>query len=158
MEPTLVELADGSILMHLRTDLGSTYRSRSTDEGITWAPPEPTSLRNPESASALAGIPATSDLLTLYNDNYDPDGPHHEGARTPLTAAVSNDEGRTWRVTKNVESDLAFEYSYPSITFVEDRALFTYYEASQADGEWSYDQIFRSASLRWLYGECGGSP
>ena len=41
MEPTIVELRDGRILMLLRTITGRMWRSESRDGGLTWARPQP---------------------------------------------------------------------------------------------------------------------
>ncbi len=151
MEPGLVELGDGSVLMHLRTQLGRVYECRSRDEGLTWTDPAPTSLLNPESPIATARIPSTGDLLVVFNNNYDPEGPHHLGARRPLTTAISRDGGKTWQHFKNIEDDPEMEYSYPSITFSEERVLLSYYRA-QGQGEAArLDQVFTSLPIGWLY-------
>jgi len=151
MEPGLVELNDGSVMMVLRTQLGRIYRALSRDQGVTWSKPEPTELLNPESPAAIARIPSTGDLLMVYNNSYDPDGGHHLGARRPLTAALSRDEGKTWVNLKDIETDPAHEYSYPSITFNGDRVLLTYYQGTQKGKEWTFALVFRSLPVSWLY-------
>jgi len=40
-EPTVVELEDGRLLMHLRSELGRVYRSFSNDQGMSWTRPRP---------------------------------------------------------------------------------------------------------------------
>jgi len=51
-EATVIELTDGTLLMHLRTSTDYHYMSKSYDFGDTWTKPEPTSfhstLTNPE--------------------------------------------------------------------------------------------------------------
>lgn len=153
MEPGLVELKDGSILMHLRTQLGRVYKSNSSDQGVTWSEPQPMPLKNPESPTAMARIPSTGDLLVIFNNNYNPKGLHHFGARRPLTAAISRDEGETWSHFHNIVSDPAYEYAYPSITFMDDRVLLTYDNArvSEQGKELRREFVFRSIPLKWFY-------
>ena len=93
MEPEVVELSDGRLLMILRTQLGYIGRSHSTDGGETWSPMESLGVRAPEAPATLRRIPATGDLVLIWNDTYKP-GTGHGGERTPLTAAISSDDGR----------------------------------------------------------------
>ena len=126
-EPGVVELLDGGLLMFMRCDLGFIYQSRSVDEGLTWSKPEPTSLRAPVSPSTLKRLPGTGELLVIWNNR---DGhPESEpfSRRTPLTSAISADEGKTWTSIRNIEEDRIRTYCYTSVTFVEERALLTYY-------------------------------
>ena len=51
----------------------------------------------------------------------------HSGPRTPLVAALSTDEGRTWSKPKAIESDLSAHYAYTSLRFHKGRALVSYY-------------------------------
>ena len=151
MEPGLVELGDGSVLMHLRTQLGKVYRSLSRDGGLTWTDPAPTSLLNPESPIATARIPSTGDLLVVFNNNYNPDGPHHLGARGPLTAATSSDGGKTWQGLQDIENDPEMEYSYPSITFRNDQVLLSYYRSYRDGKAARLEQVFTRLPTRWFY-------
>ena len=49
---------------------------------------------------------------------------HH---RTPLSAAVSSDGGRSWHSHREVESDRSRAYCYTSIAFHGENTLLTYY-------------------------------
>ena len=73
----------------------------------------------------------------------------HGGKRTPLTAAVSSDDGQTWRHVRNLEDRADEEYAYTSITFHRDRVLLTYYVANGKTRQWS--SRFRSLPVTWLY-------
>ncbi len=42
MEPVVVELSDGRVMMLLRTQMCKAYRAYSRDGGKTWGPSEPT--------------------------------------------------------------------------------------------------------------------
>lgn len=107
IQPCLVEKADGSVMMYMRTGGrgGFIWRSRSTDRGETWSYPEPTTLPNPNSGIAL--LAHSSGIWVLA---YNPTA----SARTPLTIALSEDEGETWRQGVVVESGPG-EFSYPTI-------------------------------------------
>jgi len=119
-EPGVVELRDSRVLMWMRTSLGHVYKSYSPDAGEAWTRPESMGVVSPQSPQTIKRIPATGDLLVVWNNTPGP-------RRVPLTAAVSRDEGLTWENPKNLETDDRQTYSYPSITFVDDEALLTYY-------------------------------
>jgi len=50
------------------------------------------------------------------------------GLRSPLTLAVSSNEGRTWGHMLDIEAEQGHTYSYPSILFQNDEAVLTYYD------------------------------
>ena len=129
MEPEVIELRDGRLLMILRTQLGHIGKSYSTDGGDTWSEMESLGVRAPEAPATLRRIPSTGDLLLIWNDTFTP-GAGHGGRRTPLTAALSPDDGRTWRTVDRLESDPRRTYSYTSLVFVRDRAVMSYWESS----------------------------
>ncbi|NPV08008.1 MAG: exo-alpha-sialidase [Anaerolineae bacterium] len=147
MEPGVVELADGSLLMVLRSQLGRLYFSRSSDGGEAWAPPEMSALVAPEAPSAIARLPQSEDLLLVWNDNYDP-GVDHGGIRSPLRSAISRDGGQKWYRYRTIEGDPSRAYSYPSLTFVDDEVLLTYYERERP-GRLSL--VFRALPVEWFY-------
>jgi hypothetical protein len=119
-EPGVIELKDSKVMMWMRTSLGYIYKAYSTDDGETWSKPESMGIVSPRSPQTVKRIPQTGDLLLIWN--------HTEGPRrVPLTAAVSRDEGETWENFKNIEADESQTYAYPSVTFVGDEVLLTYY-------------------------------
>ncbi len=146
-EPGVVELKDGSLLMWIRTDKGKIYQAHSRDQGDTWSAPEPMSLTSPLSPQSIKRIPATGDLLLIWNNSPD--------KRFPLTAAISKDDGKTWEHIRNLDEDAAHTYAYTSIEFLTDRALFTYYAGPPAgvrgEGRWSLK--LKAVPLTWFYGE-----
>jgi photosystem II stability/assembly factor-like uncharacterized protein len=121
-EPGVIELKDGQIMMFCRTTLGSQYNSYSKDGGDTWSDPAPSSLVSPLSPASIKRIPKTGDLLAVWNDH---SGPHGDG-RTPLTIAISQDEGATWVRRKNLRDDPAGWYCYTAIEFVGGQVLLAY--------------------------------
>ena len=159
MEPHIVQLQDGSLLMTLRTQLGAVFQSTSSDGGTTWSLAQTTGLVAPESMPCLTKIPQTGDLLMIYNKSlYHPHYDHY-GKRTPLTSAISRDEGRSWEKFKNIESDPNFEFTNPACFFVADDRVLIGYETSQMAkveppgrfGRTRMPMKMASAHYRWFY-------
>ncbi len=149
MEPEVIELRDGRVMMIVRTQMGHIAASHSTDGGDTWGEPFPLDAKAPEAPATLRRIPATGDLLLIWNHTYT-EGAGHGGRRTPLTAAVSSDEGKTWRHVQDLETRTDRTYSYTSLTFAGSRAVLSYYESDAKSG-WTSAR-FRSVPVRWFYG------
>ena len=125
MEPYVVELADGRLLMLLRTQMDAQYQSLSSDGGRTWSEARPGPLVSPESPAAVRREPETGLLMVVWNHAK---VGRHTFDRTPLTVAFSQDEGQHWFGNIDLEADASRSYSYPSINFIGDRAFVTYYE------------------------------
>ena len=77
-------------------------------------------LKGTAAPVALSRVPS-GDLLAIWNHN--PGGGH----RTPLTAALSKDEGQTWGSFQNIEEKSGDAWAYPAITWVDGEALVTYF-------------------------------
>lgn len=122
-EPTIVELSDGRLFCLLRNTNQRQYFSLSEDGGVHWSNPQPTVLTSPESPALVKRIPATGDLLVLWNNVPS----KSNWPRTPLTAAISTDEGQTWTHAQDVDNRPDHDAAYPSVTFVADEALVAYY-------------------------------
>ena len=131
MEPKIEELKDGRLMMVMRTQLGSVFESFSEDGGQTWSKAQTTGLRSPESCPGLRRIPQTGDLLLIWNDSpYDPKFDHY-GIRSPLSAAISKDEGFTWQKSKAIETDPEWEFTNPAAIVTSQGNLLIAYEASE---------------------------
>jgi sialidase-1 len=83
-------------------------------------------------------------------------GAGHGGKRTPLVAAVSRDEGRTWGPQLALETSPERTFAYTSLSFTFGRALLSYYVSDEATG-WISSR-FRSIPLETIYGEVGAGP
>ncbi|QDV51174.1 sialidase family protein [Gimesia fumaroli] len=125
-EPAIVELKDGRLLCFLRNTNQRLYQSISEDGGVHWSTPEPSELPAPEAPPLVKRIPKTGDLLLIWNNVASPSN----WPRTPLTTAISQDEGKTWKYFKDIENQSSVDASYPSVTFVGDEALVAYYSRS----------------------------
>ena len=130
-EPSIVELRHGRLLCFLRTTQRCIYRARSDDAGERWSEPEQTDLAAPDSPPLLKRMP-TGELLLLWNNvASDTNWP-----RTPLTAAVSSDEGETWRTIGDIDNRPDHDAAYASAIFHEGEALVAYYTRPT---DWSRD-------------------
>ncbi len=140
-EPAAVQRKDGRVLMFLRTGLGGQYQTLSDDGGQTWGTPTITALRGTAAPIAIERIPTSGDLLAVWNN--DLDGPR---ARNPLSAAISRDDGKTWECFRNVADAAGDAFAYPSVTFVGDRALLTYFNDQDGISLW-----LLGIPLKWFY-------
>lgn len=133
-EPGVVQLRDGRVMMFIRTMMGSQYLSYSRDEGDTWPPPTASDLKSPLSPASIKRIPSTGDLLAVWNDHSSVDENMRAnegrrptgGKRTPLTVAVSRDEGATWVYRRNLLDDPNGWYCYTAIHFAGGRILLAF--------------------------------
>jgi sialidase-1 len=140
-EPAAVERKDGRVLMFLRTKLGGQYQAISEDGGETWGEATLTPLRGTAAPLSIERIPNTGDLLAVWNQ--DAGSPR---ARNPLTAAISRDDGRTWEHIRNVADAAGDAFAYPSVTFVGDTALLTYFNY-----QGGISLFLQRIPVRWFY-------
>ena len=47
--------------------------------------------------------------------------------RNPLCSVISKDDGESWENRRTIEDRHGYGNAYPSVTFVDDEALVTYY-------------------------------
>ncbi|MFO0821281.1 MAG: sialidase family protein [Pirellulales bacterium] len=147
MEPEVIELEDGRVLMIVRTQLGYIAAATSDDGGDSWGEPASWKVRSPESPATLRRVPTTGQLLLVWNDQFVA-GAGHGGKRNPLAAALSSDEGKTWSPPVVLENATAQQYAYASLIFHQDRVLLSYYVADDQTGRIS--SRFRSLPLSSL--------
>lgn len=125
-EPGVTELKNGSILMNIRANGGFQYYSYSKDKGETWSQVVPSTIASPVSPASIARIPSSGDLLLVWNNNGAKGEGYFKGKRTPLTVAISKDEGKSWQYLKNLEEDPNGTFCYTAIHFVKDQVLIGY--------------------------------
>ena len=139
-EPSVVELKDGRLMMVFRSTSGYVGKAYSEDQGDTWSAPEFLELPSPMANIMIKRIPSTGDLLLVWCNN-----PHAAGlargeqqptvqvaqipnvrlgeVRSPLTAAISRDEGQTWEHLRNLAEDppgVYGDYGYPGCAFIQE--------------------------------------
>ena len=114
-EPVIIELTDGRIYMLARTETGFLYESWSSD-GIHWEPLKPSRFLSTDAPAAFLRLPGGR-ILLFWNGcekppRVDEDGVY--GGRDVLHAAISADEGRTWRGFREVYRDPTRNLSPPA--------------------------------------------
>lgn len=125
-EPGVTELKNGSILMNIRANGGFQYYSYSRDQGVTWSPVVPSAIASPISPASITKIPSTGDLMLVWNNNGAKGEGYFKSKRTPLTLAISKDDGLTWQHLTNVEDNPEGTFCYTAIHFVKDHVLLGY--------------------------------
>lgn len=136
-EPGLFERRDGSVVIYIRTDKGRQWHAVSSDGGETWGPCTPWRFASPRAPMQVVRL-RDGRLLAVWNDI----SRHPErlegcpnwtcGPRTPLTLAVSADDGKTWSDGKDLESSfdassfLRHWYCYVAALDLGDRLLLAY--------------------------------
>jgi len=150
-EPGIVELSDHSILMFIRSNMGTQNFSKSVDEGVSWTKVEKSQLISPLSPASIERIPSTGDLVAVWNNNLSTDQ-RISKLRTPLNIAISKDEGVSWERTKTLEADILGWYCYTAIHFVDNKLLLSYCAGKQATGGLN-DTSIKSVDLSWIYNE-----
>ena len=154
-EPGVVELRDGRLYAFCRTDTGRQWELRSEDGGETWSSPKESQFQSPTSPLSMKRIPTTGDLLAVWNDRPErynlPKSEKASWGRTPLAAAISRDDGKTWENHRLLEDDPESGYCYTAIHFTDDAALLAYC-AGGRDGEAVLQRLrVRRVGLDWFY-------
>jgi len=145
-EPGVVELKDDGLLMFCRSR-DCQLASRSDDGGETWSELQRSNISQPTASPAsIERIPATGDLLLVWNNGDDPLAAAKPVGRRPFTAAVSKDEGATWQHIQNLGTDPQGWYCYTAIEFVDDHVLLGHCEYPRLNSL----QITR-LPVTWLY-------
>ncbi len=154
-EPGVVELRDGRVFLWIRTNAGCQYCCYSHDRGETWTQPSPSPFASPLAPASIKRLP-TGDLLALWNDHAA--RPEMKtrgaawayGARTPLAAAVSRDDGKTWSLARMLEDDPGGWYCYFAIHPIGDGTVLLGYCAYE---ELSHSRLAK-VPIGWFYGAC----
>lgn len=110
IQPAVVEVSPGHLIAYCRrgggygpTEEGWTVRAESRDGGRTWSEGADSAFKNPNSALEFLKLQSGA-LLLVFND--------HMWKRTPLVAALSIDQDRTYP-HRRVIGDADNTYAYP---------------------------------------------
>lgn len=139
IQPAVIEREDGSLHALLRSDgrVTHAWECDSRAGGETWSRCEPSELQNPNSGADMVRL-RSGETIACFNDS--------PNRRTPLTLAISHDEGRTWAAKRNVESEPG-EYSYPTLMEGEDGSVHLVYT-------WRRERIrWMNFTPGWIRGE-----
>ena len=123
IQPTLWESDPGHVHALLRTAAGNVWRTDSLDYGATWSPVYATGLPNNNSGLDVLRLDDGRLLLVL-----NPVGVNW-GPRTPVSLALSCNNGDTWDIIAHLEDDpieTKHEYSYPAIIRTHDGIAISY--------------------------------
>jgi predicted neuraminidase len=117
LQPSPVEISPGKLLAFCRRGGGYSgqkdgwlVRAESADGGMSWTEGRDSEFPNPNSAVELLLL-NSGKLLLIYNDSF--------SDRTPLTAALSSDGGRTWPHKRNLVTGKD-SFAYPSAVQTKD--------------------------------------
>ncbi|MEO2049310.1 MAG: sialidase family protein [Pirellulales bacterium] len=110
IQPTVIRKEDGSLVAYCRDSGDAPQRamiSRSDDEGETWSAAVDSQIPNPGSSLEVIKL---ADGRWLYIGNDTDDGRHR------LTAMLSDDEGKTWKIRRQIEpsDEAGISFGYPS--------------------------------------------
>lgn len=149
-EPGVLQLQDGRVMLWCRTSGGTQYVAMSEDRGATWSRLEPSEMKSPVSPATIERIPSTGDLLLVWNDHRG-EGARFGGKRTPLTAALSTDEGRTWSAGKTLADNPHGWYCYTAMTFVDGHVLLAYCGGDRRQNNGLAETHVARFPVKWLY-------
>ena len=117
LQPAVVQLSNAHLLALCRRggdyepgNDGNVVRTESRDGGKTWSAGTETEFPNPNAAVELIRL-RNGHLLFIYN--------HSANDRTPLTAAISTDGGRTFPHRRNLAEGEG-SFSYPTAVQTQD--------------------------------------
>ncbi len=120
IQPTVLRRNDGTLVAYMRENgpLNVIRVSESKDDGITWSPVGETDLPNPGSGIDAVRL-ANGHWLLVYNDQKD--------SRAVLAVSISEDEGKSWKITRHLEKHNAGRYHYPAIIQGRDGTIHAIY-------------------------------
>lgn len=155
-EPGVVELNDGRVRMMIRANHGVQYKSFSSDGGITWSLAEKSNIPSPIAPASIERLKTTGDLILVWNNNGKSGPGYFKSERTPLTMAISRDEGNTWEFIKNVEGSIHASYAYTAIQEVDGHVLLGYYIKHEEKP--GYDLRIKRFSMDEIYDDVKPDP
>jgi predicted neuraminidase len=131
IQPGVVQLTDHHLVCYCRRGGGYEgcpdgymVRSESHDGGKTWAPGRDSAFPNPNAAIDFLKLKSGNVLLVYNNSMKD---------RTPLTAALSTDGGKTFPYRRNIKEGPG-DFAYPYAVQTRDgeiHVVFTSHERTQ---------------------------
>ena len=133
IQPTLWEDGQGVHAL-MRSGEGHIFRTDSTDDGATWCEGYPIEMPNNNSGIDLTRLD-NGVMLLVYNPNN-----QNFGSRSPISVAVSRDDGATWEHLCDLESEIG-EFSYPAIVSQGRHIWITYTHKRENVAYWEFDWI-----------------
>jgi hypothetical protein len=160
VEPNIVQLGNGNILMLCRTQNGWLYQSVSEDDGETWSEGIPSVFHTSNSPANLLKLPDGRIAITWCNTG----DPHINTFgriythRDVLHMAISDDDAKTWKgfreifriPTRNDQNNFKrgdSGCSYPNTSFTRDKKIILV----TGQGEEGGGRAMFLVSPEWLY-------
>jgi len=148
IQATIAIRKDSTLVAYLRDNGPEPKRiqyTESKDRGLTWSIARDTVLPNPGAGFDMVTL-KNGDWLLVYN--------HTEKGRHNLAAALSEDEGETWKWKMNLENDLRGETAtrshYPAVIEGGDGTIHVVYSFHRNDMEVGNTIKWVSFPVGWL--------
>ena len=139
VQPSIVTVPHGRLIAFFRSRASDfIYRSDSSD-GCHWSPLQATGLPNNNASVQALTLHDGNIVMVFDNSSDDRSGSKRiSGLRKPLSIAMSEDEGKTWKYIRDVETGRPGmgmaeqspkkpgreEYSYPSVLQIPDGRIY----------------------------------
>jgi len=145
IQPAVLERKDGSVVAYMREN-GITDKIRvceSSDGGLNWGPVGELDLPNPGSGLDAVRLD-NGHWAMIYNDTIK--------GRSSLAVSISEDEGRTWPITRHLEKHDKGSFHYPAIIQSADGTLHAVYSYFVRDGDDKEGKSMKHAAFNeaWL--------
>ncbi len=103
IEPDVIQLKNSALWMLIRTNNGTFYESFSQDSGESWTAPKPSKFVSSDSPASFLRL-KDGRIILFFNMNQRWDNPNSYafGGREVLHAAITADEGKTWKGFREV--------------------------------------------------------
>lgn len=128
LQPQVVQLTDKHLICYMRRGggygppyVGYIQKSESKDGGYTWSPAVDTEFINPNAAVDVVRTPK-GHIVLAYNDD--------KWERTPLTVAVSTDDGKTFPYRREIGGG-DNTHAYPYMIQTQDGKLHVIYTTNE---------------------------
>ena len=130
IQPSIVRKKNGILVAYMRDSGNAPYRvliSTSTDEGESWSPAIDTNIPNPGSSLEVITL-QDGRWVMVYN--------YTEHGRHSLAAALSDDEGKTWKWKRHIgrSNNRQKSFAYPSLIQAKDGTLHLTYSYKEQRG------------------------
>jgi predicted neuraminidase len=133
IQPSVVRKKDGTLVAYMRDNGPPPKRaciSYSKDNGVTWTLAEDSELLNPGTSIEVIAL-RSGKWLAVYNDL--------EQGRYSLVAALSDDEGATWKWQRHLDGRPSLkeqkQFHYPSVVQGKDGTLHVTYSYFVPEGK-----------------------